>query len=111
MTPSLPLVRISRNLSVLSYAEIGHIFETPLPLSAYVLNGSPLTWEADERDVIVDVVPAPGLVNDDAAVSRAAGKVSNRIGTSSNAKSQIWVSTKLLDHAHIRVHMTFVVYK
>ena len=52
-----------------------------------------LTWEADERDVIVDVVPAPGLVNDDAAISRAAGKVSNRIRTSSDAsKSQIRVS-------------------
>ena len=42
MTPSLPLVPISRNLSVLLCAKIGHIFDTPLPLSAYVLNGSPL---------------------------------------------------------------------
>ena len=31
LTPSLPLVRISRNLSVLSYAKIGHIFDTPSP--------------------------------------------------------------------------------
>ena len=31
LTPSLPLVRISRNLSVLSYAKIGHIFDTPPP--------------------------------------------------------------------------------
>ena len=42
LTPSLPLVRISRNLSVLSYAEIGNFFIPPLPLNAYVLNGSPL---------------------------------------------------------------------
>ena len=33
---------LSRNLSVLMYAKIGHIFDTPLPLSAYILNGSPL---------------------------------------------------------------------
>ena len=41
-TPSPPLVRFSRNLSVLLYAKIGHFFDTPLPLSAYVLNGRSL---------------------------------------------------------------------
>ena len=34
---------------------------------------SPKTWKVDEGDVVVDVVSAPGLVNDDAAVSRAFG--------------------------------------
>ena len=46
LDPLPPIVRFSRNLSVLSYAKIGHIFDTPLPLSAYVLNGSPLTRES-----------------------------------------------------------------
>ena len=32
------------------------------------------TWEVDEADVIVNVVPAPGLVDNDAAVSRALEK-------------------------------------
>ena len=43
LTPSLPLVRISRNLSVLLYAEISKFFNPPPPLSAYVLNGSSLS--------------------------------------------------------------------
>ena len=30
-TPSPPLVRFSRNLSVLSYSKIGHFFDTPSP--------------------------------------------------------------------------------
>ena len=49
LTPSLPLVRISRNLSVLSYAEISNFFNPPPPLSAYVLNGSPLTTHTNPR--------------------------------------------------------------
>ena len=43
-TPSPPLVRFSRNLSVLSYAKIDHFFYTPLPLSAYVLYGWSLSY-------------------------------------------------------------------
>ena len=34
LTPSLPVVRISRNLSVLLYTKIGHFINTPLPLGA-----------------------------------------------------------------------------
>ena len=40
---SPPIVRFSCNLSVLSYTKIGYFFDTPLPLSAYVLYGWSLT--------------------------------------------------------------------
>ena len=38
-TPSPLDASIHDDLSVLSYAKIGHFFDNPLPLSAYVLNG------------------------------------------------------------------------
>ena len=63
LIPSLPLVRISRNLSVLLYTEISNFSNPPPPLSAYVLNGSPLTAAAGRclmnltRVVILDVQP------------------------------------------------------
>ena len=41
-TPSLPLARISRNLSVLFVRRIWPFFNPPSPLSADILNGSPL---------------------------------------------------------------------
>ena len=61
-TPSLPFVRISRNLSVLSFAKLVISLTPPPPLGANVINGLPLTWRLKRTGFFL---PLLFFLNDD----------------------------------------------